>query len=167
MALLAGDYLGGPYLALSILFLLPVALAARFSGLGWGLAWGLLLPLAHLGFNVIWPPMRPLADSVLNAVIRMAVLTMFAVLIDRNTRQAREIRALRGLIPVCAFCKKIRVEDQTWQPIEHYITANSEALCTSTFCPECAAKHYGQYFRQTPAEPPLPPPSKPPPPTAA
>jgi len=146
LALLAGDYLAGPYLSLSILFLIPVALSARFSGVGWGVAWGILLPTVHLGFNLIWPPQRPLSDSVLNAVIRMVVLVLFAVLIARITRQAQEIRALRGLIPMCAFCKKIRVEDRKWQPIEHYITANSEAVCTSTFCPECAAKHYGEYF---------------------
>jgi len=87
-----------------------------------------------------------LEDSLINFAIRMGVLVLFAVLIDRTTRQAREIRVLRGLIPVCAFCKKIRTEDQKWQPIEHYITQHSEATFTSTFCPECARQYYGQYY---------------------
>jgi hypothetical protein len=55
---------------------------------------------------------------------------------------------LRGLIPVCAFCKKIRTEDQKWQPIEIYITQHSEATFTSTFYPECAAQHYGPYYER-------------------
>jgi hypothetical protein len=83
---------------------------------------------------------------LINAAIRTGVLVVFAVLIDRTTRQAREIRVLHGLIPVCAFCKKIRTEDQKWQPIEHYITQHSEATFTSTFCPECAKQHYGEYY---------------------
>ena len=39
-------------------------------------------------------------------------LVAFAILFDRVTRQAREIRVLRGLLPVCGFFKKIRKEDQ-------------------------------------------------------
>jgi hypothetical protein len=148
MAILAGDYFSGPFVSLAILFVIPVALASRFNGLLWGVTWGVLLPFIHLGFTFLRPEGLPLEDSLLNASIRMGALLAFAVLIDRTTRQAREIRVLRGLIPVCAFCKKIRTEDQKWQPIEHYITQHSEATFTSTFCPECAAKHYGPYYER-------------------
>jgi len=133
---------------LTILFVVPVALASRFNGAKWGIPMGILLPLAHFGFTFLWPPERPSGDSLINAGIRIAALVGFAVLIDRTTQQAREIRVLRGLIPVCAFCKKIRTEDQKWQPIEFYITQHSEATFTSTFCPECGAKHYGQYLEK-------------------
>ena len=146
MVILVGDYFIGPLISLSLLFILPVALAARFSGVWWGIGLGALMPLAHLGFTFIWTAPWTLADSLINTGIRMAVLVTFAVLIDRNTRQAREIRVLQGLLPVCAFCKKIRTEDQTWQPIESYITERSEASFTHTFCPECGKQHYGEYF---------------------
>jgi len=148
MVILAGDYLAGPFVSLTVLFVVPVALAARYSGAGWGITWGVVLPMMHFGLTLLWPPERPVADSLINAVIRAGVLVVFAVLIDRTTQQAREIRVLRGLIPVCAFCKKIRTEDQQWQPIEFYITERSEATFTSTFCPECARKHYGEYYEQ-------------------
>jgi hypothetical protein len=97
-----------------------------------------------------------LADSVINDGIRMVVLVAVAVLMARMTRQEREIRVLRGLLPVCAFCKKIRTEDQRWQPIESYITERSEASFTHTFCPECGKAHYGELYdqiaaRQSPA----------------
>jgi hypothetical protein len=146
IAILAGDYFSGPFVSLAILFLIPVALASRFSGVTWGLAWGVLLPAIHFGFIFLHPQVRPFADSLINAAIRMGTLVLFAVLIDRTTRQAREIRVPRGLIPVCAFFKKIRTEDQRWQPIEIYITQHSEATFTNTFCPECAAEDYGEYY---------------------
>jgi hypothetical protein len=106
------------------------------------------MSLAHFGFTFLWNAPWTLEDSLINAGIRIAVLVAFAVLIDRMTRQAREIRVLRGLLPVCAFCKKIRTEDQHWQPIESFITERSEASFTDTFCPECGKEHYGEYFDQ-------------------
>jgi hypothetical protein len=146
IAILAGDYFTGPFVSLAILFVVPVALAARFSGLGWGVTWAVLMALIHFSFGFLRPVNRTIEDSLINAAIRTAALVVFAVLIDRTTRQAREIRVLRGLIPVCAFCKKIRTEDQKWLPMEIYITQHSEATFTSTFCPACAAEHYGEYF---------------------
>lgn len=146
--ILGADYFTGPLISFSIVFVIPVALAARLSGRWWGIALGALLPLAHFGFTFLWQAPWTLADALINAGIRMAVLVTFAVLIDRVTRQAREIQVLRGLLPVCGFCKKIRTEDQTWQPIESYITEHSEASFTHTFCPECGKQHYGEYLDQ-------------------
>jgi hypothetical protein len=109
---------------------------------------GALMPCVHFVFHLREHALRPLADSLVNAGIRMAVLVTLAVLIDRVTRQAREIRVLQGLLPVCAFCKKIRSEDQSWQPIESFIAERSEASFTHTVCPECAKQHYGEYYEK-------------------
>jgi len=144
--ILAAEYFTGPFIALSIVFVIPVALAARRSGRWWGIVLGVLMPLAHLSFTFLWQTPWTLAESLINAGIRMAVLVTFAELIHRVTRQALEIRVLHGLLPVCAFCKKIRTEDQNWRPIESYITEHSEATFTHTFCPECAKQHYGEYL---------------------
>ena len=146
--LLGADYFSGPFISVSILFVIPVVLASRFSGGRWGIALGVLMPSVHLGFHLHENSLRPLTDSLLNAGIRIAALVAFAILIDRVSRQAREIRVLRGLLPVCAFCKKIRNEDQAWQPIESFITERSEASFTHTVCPECAKQHYGEYFEK-------------------
>lgn len=154
--ILGAEYFTGPLISFSIVFVIPVALAARLSGRWWGIALGVLMPLARFGFTVLWKTPWTLADSLINAGIRMAVLVAFAVLIDRITRQAREIRILHGLLPVCAFCKKIRIEDQNWRPIESYITEHSEASFTHSVCPECAKQHYGEYFDQIKARLPGP-----------
>jgi hypothetical protein len=58
---------------------------------------------------------------------------------------AGEVRVLRGLLPICAFCKKIRTKDNRWVAIETYISDRSEAQFTHGFCPECGRKHYGEY----------------------
>ena len=140
------DYLTGPLISLSILFVVPVALASRYSGSRWGIALGALMPITHMCFALLDQAPGTLADSLINAGIRIVALGAFAILIDRVTRQAREIRVLHGLLPVCSFCKKIRKEDQHWQPIESFISERSDASFTHTVCPECAKQHYGEYY---------------------
>jgi len=39
---------------------------------------------------------------------------------------AAEVKALQGLLPSCAYCKSIRSDDESWQPIERYIAARSD-----------------------------------------
>ena len=53
-----------------------------------------------------------------------------------------EIKTLRGIIPICANCKKIRDDDDSWQRIENYISAHSEAVFSHSICPDCAKKLY-------------------------
>lgn len=52
-------------------------------------------------------------------------------------RAQREIHTLRGILPTCANCKKIRDEKGTWQPIESYISQRSEASFSHGLCPDC------------------------------
>jgi sensor domain CHASE-containing protein len=53
-----------------------------------------------------------------------------------------EIKTLRGLIPICAHCKKIRDDSGLWNRIEAYISAHSQASFSHGICPECIEKHY-------------------------
>ena len=48
------------------------------------------------------------------------------------------IKSLRGLLPICASCKKIRDDSGAWNRIEDYIKERSEARFTHGICPECA-----------------------------
>jgi PAS domain S-box-containing protein len=47
-------------------------------------------------------------------------------------------KTLRGLIPICANCKKIRDDKGYWQQVEVYVHEHSEAKFTHGLCPECA-----------------------------
>lgn len=57
-----------------------------------------------------------------------------------------EIRTLKGFIPICASCKKIRNDKGYWEQMEAYITRRSEAKFTHGVCPACAKKLYPQLF---------------------
>ncbi|MHC4872676.1 MAG: GAF domain-containing protein [Planctomycetota bacterium] len=48
-----------------------------------------------------------------------------------------ELRILRGILPTCSMCKKIRKEDGGWEHMESYIHTHTEADFSHTFCPDC------------------------------
>jgi hypothetical protein len=68
----------------------------------------------------------------------------FAGLVWHIARQERRLRVLHGMLPICAFCKRIR-DGEEWQQLERYITDHSEARFSHTYCPECGRKHYPDY----------------------
>jgi two-component system, response regulator PdtaR len=57
-----------------------------------------------------------------------------------------EVKKLSGLLPICASCKKIRDENDHWQPIEAYIHAHSEADFSHGICPQCSRKLYPELY---------------------
>jgi phosphoserine phosphatase RsbU/P len=52
----------------------------------------------------------------------------------------REVKVLRGIIPICAWCKKIRNDDGYWDTVEAYIGAHSDANFSHAICPVCLDK---------------------------
>ena len=54
------------------------------------------------------------------------------------------VKALSGLLPICASCKKIRNDNGYWEQMEMYIRDHSEAEFSHGICPECAEKLYPQ-----------------------
>lgn len=48
-----------------------------------------------------------------------------------------EVQKLSGLLPICAWCKKIRDDNGYWKQIEEYISEHSDARFTHGACPEC------------------------------
>jgi integral membrane sensor domain MASE1 len=53
-----------------------------------------------------------------------------------------DVKILRGLLPICASCKKIRDDEGGWNHIENYIQKHSEAQFTHGICPECLERLY-------------------------
>lgn len=53
-----------------------------------------------------------------------------------------EVRTLKGLLPICASCKKIRDDNGYWNQIESYISRHSGAEFTHSICPACAERLY-------------------------
>ena len=53
-----------------------------------------------------------------------------------------EIKMLRGILPLCSFCKKIRDDQDNWEQVDVYIHKHSNADISHSVCPECAKEHY-------------------------
>ncbi len=59
-----------------------------------------------------------------------------------------QVKQLKGLLPICMFCKKIRKDDNYWQHIEQYLVEHSEADFSHSICPECMEKNYPDYIKR-------------------
>lgn len=56
------------------------------------------------------------------------------------------IKVLKGLLPICASCKKIRDDNGYWNQLEVYIRNHSEVQFSHSICPACAQKLYPEIF---------------------
>jgi len=62
----------------------------------------------------------------------------------QKQKDRKEIKELKGLLPLCSFCKKIRDDKGYWEQVDVYIHKYSDADITHSVCPECVKKHYPQ-----------------------
>ena len=144
LVVVALDYVSGPVIQFPAAFVIPVSLAAWYNGRRWGVALAIVLPLVRLYFTTILNTPWSFTEAAINAGIRVAVLGFFAVLIDRVATQAAalstRVQILEGMLPVCAVCKRISDERETWHPLEQYVLAQSKSRISHEVCPDCAAK---------------------------
>ncbi len=77
-------------------------------------------------------------ESIVILIAGIFVITSTRLIINR-------IKLLEGMLPICASCKKIRV-DSRWITIEEYLYKNSDLQLTHSLCPDCAEKLYN--YRQ-------------------
>jgi hypothetical protein len=69
-------------------------------------------------------------------------------LINELQNALNEVETLRGLLPICAGCKKIRDDQGYWNHIEIYLSKHSHLDFTHTLCPECVKHFYPEYYEQ-------------------
>lgn len=76
----------------------------------------------------------------------IASLYMNKLLGDKNKSlndYITEIKILRGILPICSHCKKIRDDKGYWKRIELYIQEHSETEFSHSICSECSDELYG------------------------
>ena len=78
---------------------------------------------------------RLLARAVRHGIERQRLLCELQDALGR-------IKTLRGLIPICASCKKVRDDQGYWSSVEAYVEERSEADFTHSLCPQCAKRLY-------------------------
>ncbi len=68
--------------------------------------------------------------------------------VEERTRELQEalaqVKQLQGLLPICAWCKRIRDSEDDWRSLESYITDRTDARFTHAICPQCQAKALGE-----------------------
>jgi DNA-binding response OmpR family regulator len=69
-------------------------------------------------------------------------------LISELQKAVAEIKTLRGFIPICASCKKIRDDEGYWDQLEAYIGKRTDAVFSHSICPECAERLYPEYWKK-------------------
>jgi hypothetical protein len=145
------DWISGPHISVGLLYLLPLILAAWGGRTRIALAIALTLPVVRLSYFVfdVWEPPGTLAHVVLNAIVRAGVLVA-AVLLIRHARRAgeleREVAVLRGMLPICMYCKRVQNTEGVWQPVEQYVGERTDAAFTHRVCPYCTDTHRGVFL---------------------
>ncbi|MEK7372326.1 MAG: GAF domain-containing protein, partial [candidate division NC10 bacterium] len=140
---------------------IPDAVAdGRFVALDWWRAHGLTsfygVPvlqegalLAVLALNSRKPFSLDAEDeSLLGAFVSQAAVAIQNASLYEAQGQARrsaelalaQVKQLQGMLPICAYCKKIRDDSNYWQTVEAYIGERSEATFSHGICPECKEK---------------------------
>ena len=73
--------------------------------------------------------------------------------IDELSQALEQVQQLEGIIPICAWCKKIRDDSDYWNSVEDYIVAHSHAKFSHGICPDCLKEKYpDDEDEETPAE---------------
>lgn len=81
-----------------------------------------------------------IAGPTLGRAIRYAIERK--KLLGQLEYSKKEIKQLRGFLPICASCKKIRDDNGYWTQVEVYISDHSDTEFSHGLCPECARKLY-------------------------
>jgi sigma-B regulation protein RsbU (phosphoserine phosphatase) len=67
---------------------------------------------------------------------------------DALQKALSEVKVLKGLVPICASCKKIRNDQGFWQQLEEYIQQHSEAEFSHGLCAPCIKKLYPGVYKE-------------------
>jgi hypothetical protein len=139
-------------LGFSAFYVLPVLIAAWGLGMSRGLGFAILSaccwycldltsgrPVAHEFFRA-WDSFNHLLSYSLIAIItgslKAAFLREQQLRVDRE-QALQNVHELEGLLPVCAWCKKIRDDKGYWQELEAYLKPRTKASFSHGICPDC------------------------------
>ena len=70
------------------------------------------------------------------------------LLIHDLNQALSEVDTLRGILPVCCYCKKVRDDKGYWEQVDVYISKHSKAEISHSLCPECMKKHYPEEYKK-------------------
>lgn len=90
-------------------------------------------------------------DDFLTKPLDREMLRMRLGVAERILKYTAEIRQLREMIPICAYCRKVRDEDDYWERVETYIQKETGSRFSHGACPECCEKEMERFRAASPA----------------
>ena len=86
----------------------------------------------------VLPFKRPLFAAAMMVHLHKMVAARESARLLAELRQAMaEIKTLQGLIPICAWCHRVRNDGGLWQQIENYVQTHTDASFSHGICPDC------------------------------
>ena len=61
---------------------------------------------------------------------------------EKVTQLSSEVKTLRGILPICSFCKNVRNDKGYWDRVDVYVKQHTEAEFSHSICPDCYKEHY-------------------------
>lgn len=123
----------------------------------------LLISAGLIGLRLFWVDSGA-SGTIDGDILVIAVINVVGILLVRNRaarlssetalwesrqraheateRAMAELRTLRGIIPICAYCREVRTVVGDWTRLESYIRAHSEAEFSHGICPDCEREHF-------------------------
>jgi hypothetical protein len=157
------DYRTGLDFRMEIFYLAPIFYVTWFAGKRAGIAFsaislGTILCsdiMAGKNYDMlpleIWNSAMYFSFYVITTLLLSGLRTALrlrADLIAELQRALRDVKELRGILPICASCKKIRDDDGYWHDVAVYIRDHTHAEFTHGICQECAERLYPDYFKK-------------------
>jgi hypothetical protein len=149
------DFLTGVRLTVAPFYLVPVGIVALRANKVITVSVSILAGVIWMFLDFLNPGELTLLEDFWNILMRSGVFLLFALVLNRikgdHLRETKlrqdlqaamlEVKQLSGLLPICAWCKRIRDDDDgEWESIETYITDHSGADFTHGICPDCAKR---------------------------
>ncbi|MSO30330.1 MAG: hypothetical protein EXQ48_05210 [Acidobacteria bacterium] len=144
------DHADGPIPQYPVMYVIPVSLAAWYSGRSPALALAGGVPFMHCVFLMTrWNQSGDLFALLGPAVFRAAVIVVMALWFARLAKHERKVHVyveqLEGLLPIFAFRNSIRNQTGEWEPNERFIANRSKAEFSHSFCKSCGKIHYPDF----------------------
>ena len=89
---------------------------------------------------------KPIEPKTLQARVRVGLRTVgLQETLAAQAATLREalthVKQLRNLLPICAYCKRIRDDQNYWQTVEHYLNEHAGVVFSHGYCPSCIQEH--------------------------
>jgi hypothetical protein len=146
------DWVTGYEFGFFIFYFIPVSIAAWYGSRRWGLAFGVAGAICWYlsdrwsghhysrAWFIYWESFMRLV-SFLTTALTLAQIRSSLRYERRLNRELAEtlerVRQLEGLIPVCAWCRRVRDDAGYWARFEAYLASRTKATFTHGICPTC------------------------------